>query len=185
MDFHSYLIYFQNILADPAHLPPYNNPDYLNYTRLNWSRVNRWLKTGTLSDDIKTAAGKITQPQHWIIITEPWCGDAAHIVPFLHKITQLNPLITAEYELRDSVPFRINQYLTNGGKAIPKLVIKDRSGTNLATWGPRPADCQLIYSSLTARKADFETIKHELQKWYNNDRGRETQREIAELLNAL
>ncbi len=53
----------------------------LIYAKLNWSRMNRWLKVGTLSDEIKETLSKVDTVQHWVVITEPWCGDAAHIAP--------------------------------------------------------------------------------------------------------
>lgn len=182
MNFQSYLSCYETILNNPAPAAPYDNPDYFNYTKLNWSRLNRWLKTGVLSDKMKAAVAEISTPQQWIIITEPWCGDAAHIVPFLQMIAALNPQIHVEYELRDAEPFRINSYLTNGGKSIPKLIIKNEAGKDLATWGPRPAECQTLYTKLTSEKADFETMKTELQKWYNKDEGRQIQEEIIQLL---
>lgn len=144
--------------------------------------MNRWLKHGVLSEEIKKIVSNITTPQTWVIITEPWCGDAAHLVPFLHLIAQKNPLITVDYELRDSAPFRINNYLTNGGKSIPKLIIKNEFDADLATWGPRPAGCQIVYDGLKAEQADFEKIKIELQKWYNKDEGKEIMNELSELL---
>jgi hypothetical protein len=182
MNFQSYLSYFESIINSPAPLAPYDNPDYFNYAKLNWSRMNRWLKTGVLSEEIKQVAAGIKTPQTWIVITEPWCGDAAHIVPFLHLIAQQNPLISVDYELRDSEPFRINTYLTNGGKSIPKLIVRNESGEDLVTWGPRPADCQIIYDQLKVDNADFETIKIELQKWYNKNEGKEIFEELATLL---
>ncbi len=182
MNFQSYLQYFESILDNPNPSAPYDNPDYFNYTKLNWSRMSRWLKHGVLSPEIKKVISDIQAPQEWIIITEPWCGDAAHIVPFLHMITQLNPLIKVDYELRDSEPFRINTYLTNGGKSIPKLIVRDETGKDLATWGPRPAACQAVYDKLKEEKADFETLKIELQKWYNKDEGRGTLTELSALL---
>lgn len=182
MNFQSYLQYFESILDNPTPPPPYNNPDYFNYLKLNWSRMNRWLKHGVLSEEIKGAVSNIKAPQSWIIITEPWCGDAAHIVPFLHMIAQKNPLISVDYELRDAAPFRINSYLTKGGKSIPKLIIRNASGEDLATWGPRPEACQVIYDKLKAEDADFETIKIELQKWYNKDEGKELFKELAAIL---
>ncbi len=184
MTFEAYHQYFESIIQKNAdeHTAPYNNPDYFDYTRLNWSRMNRWLKTGQLTDAVKEVVKAIDSPQQWIIITEPWCGDAAHSVPFLEMISRLNPLITVSYELRDSEPFRINDYLTNGGKSIPKLVIRDSEGKDLATWGPRPAACQEIYSKLTAEKADFEKVKTELQHWYNADKGVGVQEELSNLL---
>jgi len=184
MTFEAYHQYFETIIqkTPDQQTAPYNNPDYFDYTKLNWSRMNRWLKTGQLTDAVKEAVLAINTPQQWIIITEPWCGDAAHSVPFLEMISRLNPLISVSYELRDSEPFRINDYLTNGGKSIPKLIIKDNTGADLATWGPRPAACQEIYNRLTAEKADFEKVKTELQLWYNADKGVGVQEELTSLL---
>ncbi|MBV7529753.1 thioredoxin family protein [Chitinophaga sp. sic0106] len=183
MDFQAYEQEFHNILHNPAPAPPYDNPDYLNYTKLNWSRQSRWLKTGKLSEDIIAAVKSITQPQHWIIITEPWCGDASHLVPFFHLIAALNPLITTEYQLRDAPPFLIDQYLTNGtSKSIPKLVMRDAAGKDLAVWGPRPAGCQTLYDRLKHEKADFEQMKISLQQWYNEDKGVSVQLELLPLL---
>lgn len=184
MTFSEYLDYFERIITTPqeAQLPPYDNAMYYDYTRLNWSRTNRWLKTAKLSDELVAAVLAIGSPQHWLIITEPWCGDAAHNVPLLHLAAAHNPLITVFYELRDSEPFSINSYLTNGGKSIPKLVIRDAEGKDLATWGPRPARCQQLYNILTAEKADFERVKTELQNWYNADKGAALMKELGDVL---
>lgn len=149
---------------------------------MNWARMNRWLKTGKLSEDLMARIKNIREPQHWIIITEPWCGDAAHSVPFIHRLSELNPLIHAEYELRDSEPFRISEYLTRGSKSIPKMIFRNEEGRDLAVWGPRPAGCHEVYARLTAGKADFETIKTEIQKWYNADKGVEMQAELVRIL---
>jgi hypothetical protein len=182
MDFQQYQDLFQNILSNPEAPAPYNNIDYLDYTKLNWTRQQRWLKTGEIDPILAKTIADINKPQQWIIITEPWCGDASHTVPFIHMLTQLNSLISVTYQLRDTEPFLIEQYLTNGGKAIPKLVIRDEDGNDLLNWGPRPVECQTIYSSLTAEKADFNTIKTELQKWYNHDKGQSFQRELLAAL---
>lgn len=185
MIFTDYLQLFENILQDAAPKAPYNNPDYLNYTKLNWSRQQRWLKTGVITDAMAAAVKEITTPQQWVIITEPWCGDAAHIVPFLTKIAALNPLITIDIQLRDTPPFLIEQYLTNGTKSIPKLIIRDNDGNDMAVWGPRPAGCQVLYNRLKAEKADFERTKIELQQWYNEDKGQSLQAELLEVLTAV
>jgi hypothetical protein len=181
MNFSAYQHYFQSIIDSPNPSAPYDNPAYFDYAKLNWSRMNRWLKVGNLSDEIKETLSKIDIAQHWVVITEPWCGDAAHIVPFFQLITLWNPLIEIDYQLRDSEPFLINNYLTGQSKSIPKLVIRNEKDQDLAVWGPRPAECQLLYSRLIAEQADFETTKTELQKWYNHDKGKL----ILEELNAL
>ncbi|ASS48389.1 MAG: hypothetical protein A3D31_08505 [Candidatus Fluviicola riflensis] len=185
MTFQAYLAYFEDILVQETPFYPYDNPDYLNYAKLNWSRMNRWLKHGELMPEIRQTIAGIIIPQHWLIITEPWCGDASHIVPFLQMIADLNPLITVDYELRDQEPFQINDYLTNGGKAIPKLIIRNQTGNDLATWGPRPAECQVLYRKLLDEKADLETFKVSLQKWYNDNKGKDIQEEISNILKSI
>src|SRR5690606_1728055 len=159
MDFKAYLELFHQIVSSKQPLAPYDQPMYMDYTKLNWSRMNRWLKRGVLTDDMITAVRQIGRAQQWIVITEPWCGDAAHIVPFLHLIAQENPLIEVSYELRDSDPHRIHEYLTNGSKSIPKLIIRDENQVDIAVWGPRPEDCHALYEALSEQGADFETVK--------------------------
>lgn|SRR5690606_3649817 len=184
MDFKTYTEYFESIVdSKPEDLKaPYDNPDYFNYTKLNFSRSKRWLKTGALTVEAIEAVSSVSEPQQWIIITEPWCGDAAHVVPFIQMLAELNPLITTDYELRDSPPHRINDYLTRGGKSIPKLIIRNAAGKDLATWGPRPAGCQLLYDQLMLENSDFETVKTELQNWYNKDKGQQIMEELSEII---
>src|SRR5690606_13118908 len=184
MNYQEYSFYFKNILITPVaeHQPPYDNPDYLDYTKLNWARMNRWFKTGKLSDEVVEVVKKIDQPQQWIIITEPWCGDAAHNIPFLEMIARENPLISVSYELRDAAHYRIEEYLTNGTKSIPKLIIWDHKVKDLGIWGLRPENCQKMYAQLLKENASFEIIKNELQIWYNRNKGKELQNEMESLL---
>jgi hypothetical protein len=172
MTFQEYLAYFNRQLENPT--PPYDQAEYAEYTRLNWARTQRWVKNLEVSPDFKN---RVTSAQEWIVITEPWCGDAAHSVPVIQKIAELNPLVTVRYELRDAAPHRIEQYLTNGGKSIPKLIVRNAEGLDLFTWGPRPQSCQEVFLSM-----DKEVAKVELQKWYNADKGLSTQAEILSLL---
>jgi hypothetical protein len=139
----------------------------------------RWLKKGQLSEETRNVILSVKAPQHWIVITEPWCGDAAHSIPFIHMMSELNPLITVSYELRDSDPNRIEQYLTNGGKSIPKLIIRDSDEVDLAVWGPRPEVCQQYYLELTKQQLSAEEVKIALQNWYNENGGMDIQQEIA------
>src|SRR5690606_28841603 len=156
MNFEEYVAYFEAVLAEPEKYPLYSNPEYLNYTKLNWSRMNRWLKRFEVNDEIKSHIAAITEPQQWILITEPWCGDAAHSVPQLLKIAALNSNIRLELQLRDSEPHLINNYLTNGGKSIPKLVVRNKAGEDIFTWGPRPQRAQILYQKMNEEQKTFE-----------------------------
>lgn len=185
MNFQQYQQYFQDILHQASPSAPYENPDYFNYTKLNWSRMNRWLKMGQLSSEIISVVASIKSKQNWIVITEPWCGDAAHIVPFIDMIAQKNVNISVQYELRDSEPNRIEHYLTNGkSKSIPKLIIQNEMGEDLSVWGPRPVACQVFFDDLKAQNVNLETLKTELQHWYNKDDGHEIMKELSILISA-
>ena len=184
MNWSEYIHFFDEILQNSNPPAPYDNPDYLDYTKMNQSRSKRWMKHGEIMPSIVETVGKIEKAQHWILITEPWCGDAAHSVPFIHLISELNDNIQLEIQLRDSNS-EIEKYLTNKGKSIPILVIRDGNGKDLAVWGPRPAACQVIFNELKLAGAEFSEMKIGLQNWYNHDAGVGLQEELNELLKTI
>lgn len=161
--------------------PPYTNPVYMHYAKLNVSRMNRWWRDLELSETLSNYLKDLSSAQTWIIIAEPWCGDAAPAIPFLVKLAELNPLIQYDIQLRDSAPFLIEQYLTNGSKSIPKFIVRDTDGKDLFTWGPRPSSAQALVDELVRNKVDMEVKAVQLQNWYNKDKGEEMQRELMEL----
>lgn len=184
MNYQTYLQVFDEILSASNPLPPYDNADYLEYTRLNHTRMKRWTKTLQLDDELVELIKRIKEKQHWIVIVEPWCGDVAPSLPFILRLIEQNPLLSYDLQLRDSEPFLINDYLTNGTKSIPKLVVRNEQGDDLFTWGPRPAAAQQLMDRLKAANVDFETMKIELQNWYNEDKGKSMQAELKGLLEA-
>jgi hypothetical protein len=181
MNFIAYQQLFGDILTMAEPPFPYNDAHYLNYAKLNWSRQERWFKVGVLNPELVELIAGITTPQTWTIITEPWCGDAAHSLPFVHRLALLNPLITEDYQQRDSEPFLIDSYLTGTSKSIPKLIIRDSENQDLAVWGARPAACQLLYHKLIRDEVEMDQRKIALQQWYNTDKGVSLQEELVEI----
>lgn len=182
MNFESYLQHFSAILEQTHISSPYEDPEYVHHVKMNQTRLKRWLKTAEITAETKNAIAAIHSKQKWIVITEPWCGDAAHSIPIIHLMAELNPLIEVDYQLRDTAPFLIDNYLTNGGKSIPILVIRDDNDKDIAVWGPRPAASQQLFSSLKEQQVSFDEIKTQLQKWYNDDQSLSIQNEILSLL---
>jgi len=185
MTIKEYLTYFEDVLQHPEKHKTYQDADFYNYTKLNWSRMNRWLKRFEPAEDLKLKITNLNKPQRWIIITEPWCGDAAHSVPQLIKLAELNPKIEIDIQLRDSSPFLINDYLTDGGKSIPKLVVREENDVDRFVWGPRPDVLQQIFEEMKVTGVSFDEIKTAFQKWYNEDKGAELQKEILFALDKL
>lgn len=178
MNYQEYQQLFEDILAGTHLLPPYNDAAYFNYTKLNRSRMNRWDKLAQLDEQLVAQIKRVSTPQHWVIISEPWCGDAAHVIPFLIKLAAENARISYEIQLRDQPPFLIDLYLTNGSKSIPKLIVRNENGEDLFHWGPRPAGAQQLLNKFKAADAGFEATKIALQNWYNEDKGTELMQEL-------
>lgn len=182
MKWNEYSALFEQILSGEYNEVPYNSPEYMNYVKMNQSRSNRWMKGDVLNEALVEKIKLIDTPQQWIVITEPWCGDAAHSVPVLARLSEENPLIDFKIELRDNGKNMIDNYLTNGGKSIPKLVVRNSKGEDLFTWGPRPKAAQQIM--LDFQKTNLPIIeKHKrIQKWYAKDKAVSLQEELMELL---
>lgn len=156
----------------------------VNYTMLNDRRMKRWDKTVKISEENEISLKDIESRQTWLVITESWCGDAAHIMPVLNKLATLNSKIEYKVVLRDENEDLMNQFLTNGSKSIPKLLIIDNETKNVIdTYGPRPSEAT---DMVEAYKEEYGKLtpefKEDLQRWYNKDKGLTTQNDIIKIL---
>lgn len=155
-----------------------------NYTMLNDRRMKRWDKTVKISEaaqeKIKAFSGKMT----WLVLTESWCGDAAHIMPVINKVAELNANITYKVVLRDDNDALMNEFLTNGGKSIPKLIMIDNNTDAIvSTFGPRPSVATKLVNDYKEEHGKLTPeFKEDLQLWYNKDKG---QAIIEDLVAAL
>ncbi len=182
LDFASYLSLFEDILAGKyKDHESYGDEKMVHFVKLNASRQKRWLKHIELLPEVVDLLNSIKEEQEWLLITEPWCGDAAHCVPIIYKMSAVNPLVHLNIELRDT-DSQIDQYLTNGSRAIPILVISSNSIHDKVVWGPRPVACQNLFEALKRDDRPLEEIKEALQQWYNTNKGEELQKEIYQAL---
>jgi hypothetical protein len=157
--------------------------DLLHYSELNETRMNRLEKTIDVLPEIKIKLQNLEKKYIWLVLSEGWCGDAAQIVPVIHKMAEITDKIELKIALRDDNDALMQHFLTNGGKAIPKLIVLDAENFEiLADWGPRPHGAkQLIIDYKATHGVVDETAKIELQKWYLHDKGVSIQQEIKEL----
>ncbi|QNK76638.1 MULTISPECIES: thioredoxin family protein [Winogradskyella] len=154
------------------------------YTQLNDRRMRRWDKTGKVSEEMKSKIQNSDKKITWLVISESWCGDAAHIMPIINKVAELNDAIDYKVVLRDENEALMDQFLTNGGKAIPKLVMLD-SETNevLNTFGPRPTVATKLVQDYKSKHGKLTPeFKEDLQRWYNKDKGQSTIEDLVNLL---
>jgi len=159
------------------------NEDLANYTVLNDKRMNRWDKTLKISAESQLKLSFFNSNITWLVITESWCGDAAHIVPVLYKIAEhIN--INFRVVLRDENLELMDMFLTNGARAVPKLIMIDNvSGEVLNTFGPRPSKAtQMVLDYKAKHGVITPEFKEDLQLWYNKDKGQNIVNDITELL---
>jgi len=156
----------------------------VNYTMLNDRRMKRWDKTVKVSDEIKTKVENLNKKITFLVITESWCGDAAHIMPVINKAAELNTNIDYKIVLRDENDALMNQFLTNGGKSIPKLIMIDNEANEVInTFGPRPSVAtKMVNDYKTEHGKLTPEFKEDLQRWYNKDKGQSTLEDLAGLL---
>ena len=157
--------------------------DLLKYSELNETRMNRLEKTIEVTEEVKTKLKNLDKKYIWLVLSEGWCGDAAQIVPVIHKMADVTDKVELKIALRDDNDALMQHFLTNGGKAIPKLIVLDAETLEVVLdWGPRPHGAkQLILDYKAAHGVVDATAKIELQKWYLHDKGISIQNEIVEM----
>lgn len=160
---------------------PNQSDDMLHYTALNFQRSKRLNKHFEIPEIIKATISDL-KPQKWILITEPWCGDAAQSVPIIAAIAKQNPGIDLKIVLRDENLELMDEFLTNGSRSIPKLIIADVETNNVvASWGPRPESLQNQFLSMRENKTSFDELKLFIQNWYNKDKGESILSEVISI----
>lgn len=154
-----------------------------DFTRLNLQRMKRLSKTVEINNGSKIALKENARPMYWLVITEAWCGDAAQNIPVIEKIAAENDNIETRYILRDENPELMDRFLTDGTRSIPKLVALDRDSLEiLGTWGPRPVKARQLFLDLKDKGLERPLINEQMQRWYNDDKGRSMVNEFVELL---
>lgn len=179
MSYKEYRGLIDSLLLDNKSTSENNNVDLYNYSILNAKRMSRLDKTIRIDIDfenkIKSIANKVTL----LVISEGWCGDAAHILPVLNKISELNKNISYRIVLRDKNEELMNNFLTNGSKSIPIVVALDSDKNVLFKWGPRPSIATKIIEDYKSKNGCVDKeIKKDLQIWYNKNKGKNITEDI-------
>lgn len=188
MDIHKSFSYeeyrnlIKGLLEEGKTTGPNQTEAFIEYTKMNHQRMNRWDKKANLNEPLIAALKNISTPQKWVVLTEGWCGDAAHSIPVIAKMAEENPLIQLELILRDENLEIMDQYLTNGGRSIPKLVAFDATGNELFTWGPRPQELQELHLQMKKEPEKAAESKIIIQQWYNKDKTQAIQKEFLAVL---
>jgi thiol-disulfide isomerase/thioredoxin len=156
----------------------------IEYTQLNDRRMRRWDKTFKLPETVEQKVSSISSRLKFLVLTESWCGDAAHSMPIMNKIAEANPNIDFKALLRDENPELMDAFLTNGSRSIPKLVVFDADLNEIiAEWGPRPSIATQMANDYKTMHGTFTPeFKQDLQVWYNKNKGENILNDLVGLL---
>ncbi|MCF6180453.1 thioredoxin family protein [Lutibacter sp.] len=161
------------------------NDVFLGYTLLNDKRMDRLDKTLKLSEETINSIQNLTSSFSFLVISEGWCGDSAQVLPILNKIATSSSNIDLKIVFRDENEGLMNQFLTNGSKSIPKVIIVDANNKVINSWGPRPSIATKMVLDYKEKHGVIDAeFKKDLQLWYNKDKGHNTENDILKLLKA-
>lgn len=164
-------------------------PELLEFTKLNLKRMERIPKQVELGHTLLEKLLMLPEQLYWVVLVEGWCGDVAQNLPIIDQMAEASDKVELELLWRDQHPEIMDQYLTNGGRSIPKLIALRASDLEeLGTWGPRPKPVQEEMQRVKEEYADrskketVEALHKRMHKWYAGDKGKTLQEEFVTLL---
>lgn len=182
MDYSQYNLLFKQLVEEDRTTGE-QTPEKINYTKLNFSRTKRLDKTAEISINDIEAFKNISEKQTWLVISEPWCGDAAQTLSILNKIAQLSENIDLKIVLRDENPELMDEFLTNGSRSIPLVIMLDEDFNVVQTFGPRSKAATKLVTDYKSEHGKIDAaLKEKLQVWYNTDKGVSIVNDILETI---
>lgn len=182
MDYSEYNLLFKQ-LVEEGRTTGEQTQEKIDYQKLNFSRTKRLDKTAQISQENREHFRNIPERQTWLVISEPWCGDAAQTLPFLNKMAQLSENIDLKILLRDENPELMDKFLTNGSQSIPIVIMIDEEMNVVQTFGPRSkAATKLVSDYKTEHGKIDDAFKEMLQVWYNTDKGVSIVNDLVKIL---
>ncbi|PWS27207.1 thioredoxin family protein [Pedobacter yonginense] len=187
MDYSTYRQLVDKLLAEGQTTGPDHSEAMLHYSKMNVKRMSRVDKTARLNADFSATLAGLKGRYKLLVITEGWCGDAAQIIPIFNKIAVSEPKkFELKFVLRDQNIPLIDAHLTNGGRAIPVLIVLDVKGEKvLASWAPRPQILQALLQEWKKETTDMFAVAEKLHGWYAKDKTQATQAELNVLFSGL
>lgn len=164
---------------------PEQSEQRISFTKLNQQRMKRVEKQFALQPALQELLTQNQRAWKWLVLVEAWCGDGAQTLPAIAAIAAQAPSIELVVLLRDENPELMDTCLTNGSRAIPKLICVDaETGDRLFTWGPRPTAIQAQVKQLKADRPDIShyELVQQVQLWYAKDRSQSLQQDMVQLL---
>jgi hypothetical protein len=118
---------------------------------------------------------------HLLVLSEDWCGDAVNTVPVLARLAAEAGNLQLRLLARDENPELMDAHLTGTTRSIPVVMALDPDFQEHGWWGPRPSELQRWFNE-TGRSMEKAERRKFIRRWYIEDRGSSTIREVLEML---
>lgn len=181
--------YWNNAISFEQYLKDVENeilsdriPEFTPYYELNKKRMDRLLNTYRVEEAQVARFEELNYSGKLLIISEGWCGDAAQSLPVIYRFFEKYLEIKIVY--RDQNEDLMNQYLTNGSKSIPIVLILNENKEVVAHWGPRPEFGNELFRKFKNDEEAYskEKLMEDMQMAYNKDKGAAI---IEEMINTI
>ena len=174
-----------NSMAEEGKTTGEQEQGHIDATKMNAHRMKRVEKTTVLDEEMSAKLRNYGPGLKFLIIAESWCGDAGQNVPSMVKMVSACNCVDIRIIMRDEHLDIMDQFLTNGGRAIPIMLLLDEDYNVLGKWGPRPKVIQeQVMRNKETQEFNKEEMNVEVQRWYTKDKGVSLQAEIIDMLEA-
>lgn len=183
IDYKSYRGLVKSLISEGKSTGNTQSEELFHFSKLNESRMNRLDKKIELDDELVQTISNLPKKLTLLTISEGWCGDAAHALPVLNKMGAISEKLQLKIVLRDENETLMNEFLTNGSKSIPKVIVLDELMNVQAIWGPRPSIATEMVAQYKKEHGSLDAhFKKDLQVWYNKDKGKTMQQDLKQLI---
>ena len=158
LTYDQYLAYWQEQMDRSMKDLDRDERKMMHYYRYNWERSEQVMAEYEPSDALREAVQAIDEPQLWMVITEPWCGDSAFNLPVVVQAAELHDDVEVRILLRDDHLDVMDQYLTGGSRSSSPSPPtgpsasrgdRDRRAVKPSTTASRPKEKRRLSSSRT------------------------------------
>jgi hypothetical protein len=179
-----YLATARGYVGSPDRPDRYSDEKMLKYTAENLVRMDHVLQATNIGSKLYNLLTAIDTDLIWVVLTEPWCGDASQVVPVLYTIASCSGRISFRILQSDAHPEVLDRYLTGQGRSIPKLIcLRAGDMEELGTWGPRPAGLQkIVIGNKDNPDLSFGAKVRMVHDWYAQDKTASIQHEFIDLI---
>jgi len=145
-----------------------------------WHQIHRRAR---IPEEVLEGARSLPGPWHLLVMTEDWCGDAIHSVPYLARLAEGVPQLSMRVIGREDNPDLMDAHLTDGKRSIPVVMILDHEFREVGWWGPRPQPFKELFQKELKILPEAERFAR-MRAWYARDRGRTVLRELMAMIPA-